>query len=86
MSATTGTPPVGGTADPTNGKPLISSSPADQGTAAASGGAAAAILVLLIWGLSTVHIVVPGEAAAAMSTLLGIVVHWAVLKYGLPAT
>lgn len=39
-------------------------------TTAAASGAAAAIVTIIVWGLSLVHVSVPGEVSAALVTLL----------------
>lgn len=39
-------------------------------TTAAASGAAAALVTLLVWGLSLVHVTVPGEVSAALGTLI----------------
>lgn len=77
--ALTGQPLVAGPA-------LISSSPANQATAAASGGAAGAGIVILIWLLGAVHVTVPGEVAASMAVLVTAGVHWASIRWGLSDT
>lgn len=66
--------------------PLVSSSPANQSTAAASSATAAAIVIILLWVITLVHVTVPPEVSAALVTLIGTLVHWCVIKYGLPAT
>lgn len=75
------TPPT-----PTPAPPLISSSPANQATAAGSGGAAAAIIVVVMWGLGLLHITVPPEVASAMTALVGAGVHALVIKYSPPSS
>lgn len=65
---------------------LVSSSPANQATAAASGTSAAAIVVILIWMLGYAHVAVPAEVASAFVALIGAAVHWAVVKFGLPTS
>lgn len=65
--------------------PLISSSPANQATAAASGFSASGVMVLVIWlAKSLLHVDIPPEVATAMVGLIGTGIHWAVLKYGIP--
>jgi len=65
--------------------PLISSSPANQATAAASNVAAAAVMTILIWVTTAFfHVDIPSQVAVAMGSLVGMGVHWAVLKYGIP--
>lgn len=64
--------------------PLISSSPANQATAAASGFSASGFMIILVWLLSLFHIDLPPTVAAAMVGMIGPVIHWVVLKYGIP--
>ena len=66
--------------------PLVSSSPANQSTAAASSGGAAGIVIILLWAIGLTHVTVPPEVAAALVTLIGILVHWVVIKWGLKST
>lgn len=79
MSDTNPTPPA-----PVQSAPLVSSSPANQATAAGSSGAASALVVVVIWAISYLHVTVPPEVAAAVTTLVGVGVHWLVVKFGLP--
>lgn len=65
--------------------PLISSSPATQATAAGSSGASSALVVVLIWALGSMHVTVPPEVATAATVLVGVVVHWVVVRFGMPA-
>ena len=46
------------------------------GTAGAAGGAAAAIVVILVWIASLFGVTVPGEVAAALGTLIGVIIHY----------
>ena len=64
--------------------PLVSSSPATQATAAGSSGISAALVVVLIWALSYFHVTMPPEVATAITILIGGIVHWMVIKFGMP--
>lgn len=71
---------------PVDTPPLVSTSYANQATAAGSGAGSMAFVVLVIWILGLWKIAVPPEVATAMTTLVAIGVHAAVIKYGFPAT
>lgn len=64
---------------------LVSSSPANQSTAAASSASAGAVVVILVWALGAAGLVVPADVAAAFTVLASAVVHWSVIKYGIPS-
>lgn len=64
--------------------PLISSSPANLATAAAASGSSAGIVIIGLWLLNQFHVGVPPEVATAFSSIIGSVVHWSVVKFGLP--
>lgn len=74
------------TVSTTSTPPLISNSPANQSTAAASSAGAAAIVIILLWILGLFHVTVPPEVSAAFVTLVGMAVHFVVIKYGLDTT
>lgn len=67
-------------------EPLISTSPANQSTAAASAGGATGIVIILLWICGLFKIVVPPEVAAAFVSIIGAGVHWAVVTYSKPTT
>jgi hypothetical protein len=71
----------GGTTPPA--APLISSSPANQATAAASGLGGSGAVILIIWLFSLAHITIPTDAAVELAALAAAGVHWAMLKYGI---
>jgi hypothetical protein len=68
---------------PPSAPPLVSSSPANQATAAGSYTAAGALVVILVWLLGLFHVVVPSDVVGAFGVLLGIGVHALVVKFGL---
>ena len=70
----------------TTTKPKTNDSPATQATSTASNAAAGALAVIVIWALSATHVTVPPEVAAAFTVLAGALVHWLVIKYGVPNT
>lgn len=67
-------------------EPLISTSQANQSTAAASAGGATGIVIILLWVCGLFKIVVPPEVAAAFVSIIGAGVHWAVVTYSKPTT
>jgi hypothetical protein len=83
MSETT-TPPAPATPPPSPA-PLISSSPANQSTAAVSGLSSSGLMVVLIWALGLAHVTVPPEVAVVLVSMIGAGVHWLILTYGTPA-
>lgn len=62
--------------------PLISTSPANQSTAAASSGGAAGAVVVGLWVLSLWHITVPPEVAVAAATMIAALFHWVMITFG----
>jgi hypothetical protein len=54
-----------------------------QSTAAASSGAAAAFVVILCWFVSLWHVTIPAEVAASITVIVGVIVHWIGIKYGI---
>jgi hypothetical protein len=54
-------------------------------TPAAAGGAAGAVVMLVTWGLSLAHVIVPAEVAAAMMVLATPLLHMLAVRLGLDA-
>lgn len=75
-----------GTAPTVTPLPLISSSPANQATAGAAWAASAAIVTIVCWALSTAHLDMPGNVAAALTALIGMGLHYLVITYGMKNT